>query len=134
MGIALLEKLGDIYANYIQKHPEESYTITCFGYTNSTKVKGKIPYVGEGRLSKTGTQLSLDIHEGDSIPLEITNNGQLSYARAYSGIAYLAKYMQAVHGAILKDSEVEFNYVGMGVDQSIKHDTNTSKRIEIKIK
>ena len=137
-GIATLEYFGDLYAREITRNPKKTYTITCFGYTNSLPV-GKIPYNGNGRWDIPGYKLGYgeeSISDGNPIPDTIRHNHgnlQLSYARSYNGIKYLANYMKDVHRDAIKDTNIEFNYVGMGIDQSMAHNENNAKRIEIQL-
>ena len=133
--IAILEYLGDRFAEYLKKHPKQETILLCRGYSSPQKV-ASIRYGDEGRWHKSKGPLPYPQQAGLAIPDTITRqngNLQLSYARAFSGIQYLGQYLQSRHNITPENTRIKFRYQGLGVDHSSNGSPRESKRIEVSL-
>jgi len=114
--------------------------IECAGYTDRLPITGKIMYSGEADLSAIRMPRPLSL---EAIALEaklrtsenlrrypLTNNEQLSVARAYEALLSLALVLreQRSHQAL------ELKYVGYGEESSEQRDRPASRKVVFRIR
>ena len=128
----LIDELIKEFVREIRARPQKEYEIICSGFADPNKVSS-IGYSKMGRFSTSAQPIDIldwSVKETDSIRPAIRNNTQLSFARAFSGISYLA-----AHFPLSSDHryQIQYKYKGEGVDRRSRSNRD-KRRIEFVLK
>lgn len=114
----------DSFEETIVKSGNKKYKIQAIGYTDTTPVTSIIPYFDGSGYSENLSPIIVG-QEVNKIGDSITENFELSYARAYSAINYI---MNNIDQDLVKRFDIDFEYVGKSTDSS-----NTSSELKRRV-